>query len=207
VLTIGFDLDLTLVDSRPGIAATFRALGAADGVRIDVDAVVRRIGPPLEHELAHWYPADEVPAAVDRYRALYRRHAITPSPALPGAAEALAGVRAAGGTAVVVTAKKGDLAWLHLRHLGLAPAEVYGLAWADGKAAALRRAGALAFVGDHVADMAAARTAGVLAIGVPTGPCSPAELTGAGAEVVLRDLRDFPAWLTQIRVGHEVSGS
>jgi phosphoglycolate phosphatase len=207
VITIGFDLDLTLVDSRPGIAATYRALSAADGVPIDVDAVVRRIGPPLEQELAHWYPAGEVPAAVERYRALYPRHAITSSPALPGAAEAVAAVRAAGGTVVVITAKKTALAELHLRHLGLAPAHLYGLAWANGKADALREANALAFVGDHVADMAAARTAGVLAIGVATGPCSPAELRAAGAELVLRDLRDFPGWLTQIRVGHEVSGS
>jgi phosphoglycolate phosphatase len=206
-MTIGFDLDLTLVDSRPGIAATYRALSEVDGVPIDVDAVVRRIGPPLEHELAYWYPAAEVPAAVDRYRALYRLHAITPSLALPGAAEAFAAVRAAGGTVIVVTAKKGELADLHLRHLGLVPAEVYGLAWADGKAEALRGAGALAFVGDHAADMAAARTAGVLGIGVPTGPCSPADLIDAGADVVLKDLRDFPAWLSQIRVGHEVSGS
>jgi phosphoglycolate phosphatase len=105
-MTIGFDLDLTLVDSRPGIAATYRALSEVDGVPIDVDAVVRRIGPPLEHELAYWYPAAEVPAAVDRYRALYRLHAITPSLALPGAAEAFAAVRAAGGTVIVVTAKK-----------------------------------------------------------------------------------------------------
>jgi phosphoglycolate phosphatase len=191
-LVVGFDLDMTLVDSRPGIAATFHQLVALTGVVIDVDLVVARLGPPLEQELAHWYPLDEVPAAAARYRAMYPDHAITPSPALPGAAEAFAAVRAAGGRILVVTAKKAELAELHLRHLDLVPDEVHGLAWADGKADALRVAGAVVYVGDHVADMAAARAADVCAVGVTTGPCSADELVGAGADFVLDDLRGLP---------------
>ncbi len=190
-LVVGFDLDMTLVDSRPGIAETFHRLVALTGVFIDVDLVVTRLGPPLEQELAHWYPADEVPAMATRYRALYPDHAIAPSPALPGAAEAFAAVRAAGGRIVVVTAKKAELAELHLRHLDLVPDELYGMAWADGKAQALRTAGAVVYVGDHTADMAAARAAGVCAVGVTTGPCSADELAEAGADFVLRDLRGF----------------
>jgi phosphoglycolate phosphatase len=198
---VGFDLDMTLVDSRPGIAAAFRRLSALDGVPIDADLAVTRLGPPLEQEIGYWYPAEEVPAAVARYRALYPDHAVRPSPALPGAGEALAAVRAAGGRVLVLTAKKADLAALHLSHLGLVADELVGLAWAEGKAGALRAAGALAYVGDHVADMAAARAAGVLAIGVTTGPCPADELTRAGAEVVLPDLRGFPALLPRIRLG------
>jgi len=195
VFTVGFDLDMTLIDSRPGIAATYRQLAGDTGVHIDADLAVTRLGPPLEHEIAHWFPAEEIPAAVARYRALYPHHAIAPTTALPGAAEALDAVRAAGGRVLVLTAKKADLAELHLRHLGLVADELRGLAWAEGKAAALREYGALAYVGDHVADMAAARSAGVLAIGVTTGPCDADELVTAGAQVVLRDLRDFPAVL------------
>jgi phosphoglycolate phosphatase len=202
---VGFDLDMTLVDSRPGIAAAFRRLAELDGVPIDVEAAIGRLGPPLEDELSHWYPPDEVAGAVARYRALYPTYAVEPSPALPGGAEAFAAVREAGGRVIVVTAKKTELAWLHLRHLDLIPAEVYGLAWLDGKARALREAGASAFVGDHIADMASARAAEVLAVGVVTGPCSRAELAEAGADVVLDDLRGFPPWLARIRVGRGVS--
>src|SRR5439155_10536489 len=75
VFSVGFDLDMTLVDSRPGIAAAFRRLSALTGVPIDADLAVTRLGPPLEHEIAYWYPAAEVPAAVARYRALYPDHA------------------------------------------------------------------------------------------------------------------------------------
>jgi len=107
VFVVGFDLDMTLVDSRPGIAATYRRLAALTGVEIDAELAVSRLGPPLEHEIARWYPAAEVPAAVARDCALYPGQAVRPSPALPGAAEAFAGVRAAGGRVLVLTAKKG----------------------------------------------------------------------------------------------------
>jgi phosphoglycolate phosphatase len=206
VLTVGFDLDMTLVDSRPGIAATYRLLAALTGVEIDTDAVVARLGPPLEQEIARWYPPDQVTTAVTRYRALYPDHAVVPSPALPGAAEAIAAVHAAGGRVLVITAKMPGLAELHLRHLGLPFDELYGFAWADGKSEALRAAGATAYVGDHVADMVAARDAGVIGIGVTTGPCSAGELVVAGADVVLPDLRGFPPLLARIQLGHGVSG-
>jgi phosphoglycolate phosphatase len=205
-LAVGFDLDMTLIDSRPGIAETFRLLGALTGVAIDTDAVVARLGPPLEQEIARWYPSEQVTTAAARYRELYPDHAVVPSPALPGAPEALAAVRAAGGRVVVVTAKMPALAELHLRHLGLPFDELYGFAWADGKSAALKAAGATAYVGDHVADMAAAREAGVFGIGVTTGPCSAGELVVAGADAVLPDLRGFPPLLAQIQLGHGDSG-
>src|SRR5690242_12380318 len=86
---VGFDLDMTLVDSRPGIAAAFRALSEKTGVYIDTDAVTRRLGPPLADELANWVPPKQVDTAVAEYRELYPAHAIKPSPALPGAYEAI----------------------------------------------------------------------------------------------------------------------
>ena len=193
--TVGFDLDMTLVDSRPGIAATYRALSARTGVHVDADLAVTRLGPPLAHEMAHWFPPERVDAAIAEYRALYPAHAIAASTELPGAAAALAAVRAAGGRTLVVTAKLARLARLHLDHLGLAPDEVVGEAWAGGKAAALRSRDAGAYVGDHVADMAAARAAGAVGVGVATGPCDADELRTAGAGAVLADLTAFPAWL------------
>ena len=50
-------------------------------------------------------------------------------------------------------------------------------------------------IGDTVHDVTAARDAGVVAIGVATGPCTAAELTAAGAHHVLPDLADVPAAL------------
>jgi phosphoglycolate phosphatase-like HAD superfamily hydrolase len=59
-LVIGFDLDMTLLDTRAGIAATYRELSARTGVPIDADLAVTRLGPPLRVELANWFPAAQI---------------------------------------------------------------------------------------------------------------------------------------------------
>ncbi|MEU3300380.1 MULTISPECIES: HAD family hydrolase [unclassified Streptomyces] len=195
--TVGFDLDMTLIDSRPGIRAAYQALSAETGVRIDADLAVTRLGPPLEQELAHWFPDDRIQEVADRYRELYPAYAIPPTPAMPGAREAIAAVHALGGRAVVVTAKHEPNAKMHLVHLGLEPDEVIGWLWAEAKAEALREHDARVYVGDHIGDVRGARTAGALSVAVPTGPCDERELREAGADVVLPDLTAFPAWLAE----------
>ncbi|MBT2398516.1 HAD family hydrolase [Streptomyces sp. ISL-100] len=194
-LTVGFDLDMTLIDSRPGIKAAYEALAAETGAYIDADLAITRLGPPLEQELAHWFPEGRIQEMGDRYREIYPTYAITPTPALPGAREAVAAVRAAGGRAIVVTAKHEPNAKLHLAHLGIEPDAVIGWLWAEAKAEALREYGASVYVGDHVGDVRGARAAEALSVAVPTGPCNGAELRKAGADVVLADLTAFPAWL------------
>ncbi|MEV0896623.1 HAD family hydrolase [Actinoplanes sp. NPDC049802] len=202
---VGFDLDMTLIDSRPGIRETYRALTLATGVHVDADLAVSRLGPPLRTELRYWFPEESVEDAVTTFRSLYPDHAVAPSLPMPGAVEALAAVRAAGLRVVVVTSKLGRLARLHLDHLGLRADELAGDLFAEGKAAALVEHGVRWYVGDHVADMVAARTAGVPGVGLVTGPCSERELWEAGASHVLSDLTAFPALLSEIAVGSERS--
>ncbi|MFC7841969.1 HAD family hydrolase [Streptomyces sp. NPDC057382] len=198
-LTVGFDLDMTLIDSRPGIRACYLALSERTGVHIDADLAVTRLGPPLAEELINWFPAEEVPAVADLYREMYPAYAVEATPALPGAREAMAAVRETGGRAIVVTAKYEPNAKLHLAHLGIEPDAVIGDLWAEQKAQALREHGAGVYVGDHVGDVRGARTAGALSVAVATGPCSPEELRAAGADVVLGDLTAFPRWISDYR--------
>ncbi|MFR9775802.1 HAD family hydrolase [Micromonospora sp. MS34] len=195
---VGFDLDMTLVDSRPGIAAAYRALTARTGVPVDAELAVSRLGPPLRTEIAHWFPPERIEEAVTIYRELYPAYAITPTLPMPGAAAAIDAVHAGGGRVMVVTSKIGRLAKLHLDHLGLAADELAGDLFAEEKATALREHGATLYVGDHVADMAAAGAAGIPGVGVATGPCSTDELRAAGAHLVLDDLTGFPAALDRI---------
>jgi phosphoglycolate phosphatase len=199
---VGFDLDMTLIDSRPGIHAAYRALTAKTGVFVDADLAITRLGPPLRAELSEWFPADEVEEAVTTYRALYPDYAITPSVPTPGALAALAAVRELGLRVVVVTSKLARLAHLHLDHLGMVVDEVVGDLFAEGKAAALTGHGVRWYAGDHVADMVAARTAEVPGIGLTTGPCSAEQLRTAGAAYILPDLTGFPALLREIAVGY-----
>ncbi|MER7872948.1 haloacid dehalogenase-like hydrolase [Streptomyces solisilvae] len=195
-VTVGFDLDMTLIDSRPGIKATYEALSARTGAYIDVDLAITRLGPPLEQELVHWFPDERIEEMGELYRELYPEYAIGPTPAMTGAREAIEAVRRAGGRAIVVTAKHEPNAKLHLSHLGIEADAVIGWLWAEAKAEALREYGATVYVGDHTGDVRGARTAGALSVAVATGPCAADELLTAGADVVLDDLTAFPAWLT-----------
>ncbi|MFJ9519212.1 HAD family hydrolase [Kitasatospora sp. NPDC101801] len=194
-LTVGFDLDMTLLDTRPGIQATYDALSAATGVPIDSALAVTRLGPPLVQEIGHWFPADAVAEMADLYRTLYREHALAGTLLLPGVVESLAAVRAHGGRIAVITGKYEPNARLQLDHVGLTPDILVGDTWAESKGDALRLHDATVYVGDHLGDIIGARAADAVAVGVATGPYSAAELHAAGADVVLRDLTEFPAWL------------
>ncbi|MER5616741.1 HAD family hydrolase [Streptomyces sp. NPDC002215] len=200
-LTVGFDLDMTLLDTRPGIKAAYLALSAETGTPIDADLVVSRLGPPVDEELRNWFPADKVAATADRYREIYPTYAIAPSPALPGARESLAAIRERGGRTIVVTAKYQPSAELHMAHLGIDPDAIIGGLWAEAKGHALREHGAHIYVGDHTGDVRGARTAGALSVAVTTGPCDERELREAGADVVLSSLTEFPAWLETYAAG------
>ena len=46
--TVGFDLDMTLIDPRPGIVEVFDVLAAETGIPLDGRAFVTRLGPPLQ---------------------------------------------------------------------------------------------------------------------------------------------------------------
>lgn len=194
-LVIGFDLDMTLVDSRPGIHATVVALVEETGVVIDPDVVVSRLGPPLEEEMAEWVPADQVDPLSDRFRDLYSELGIEGTFPLPGAAEALDAVRDAGGQILVVTAKYEPNAWKCLAQAGLVADIVVGWRHGPQKGETLAEHRAAAYVGDTPPDIVAAHLADAIALAVPSGPFTAAELRAAGADIVLETLLEFPGWL------------
>jgi len=81
---VGFDLDMTLIDSRRAIMAAFAAVAADTGVPINPAAVDSRLGIKLEDELAFWFPADQVAPAMRIYREHYLRLAGPLTSALSG---------------------------------------------------------------------------------------------------------------------------
>ncbi len=189
---VGFDLDMTLIDSRRAILASFAGVAADTGVAIDLAGVTRRLGIKLEAELAYWFPPGEITNAVRVYRAHYGRLAGPLTSPLPGAAEALAAVRATGARAVVITAKYEQTARLSLAGVGLYADDLFAEAHGPEKAEILKTIGAAVYVGDTPPDMAAAVTAGAHAVGVATGSFTAADLRAAGAADVLSLLTDFP---------------
>ncbi|WP_026316228.1 HAD family hydrolase [Actinokineospora enzanensis] len=195
-VTVGFDLDMTLIDPRPGMIAAMDALAEETGLAIDGEHFAANLGPPLDMVFRGFgVPESELSDLVARFRALYPTVVIPVTVPLPGAVEALEAVRAVGGKTVVVTGKYGPNAARHLAHFGWEVDDLVGDLWSTAKADALRAHGASVYVGDHIGDVRGALAAGAIAVGVTSGPCSAAELAGEGAHTVLSSLAEFPTWL------------
>ena len=196
---VGFDLDMTLVDSADGIVASVQHVVEQYGVHADGDEIRSTIGLPLDHVFPRWLPEEPYDVLLAAYRAHYRVNGIPLTVAMPGAADAIAAVRAAGDRVLVVTAKYGAVAGLALEAAGLDVDEIVGDLFAEGKATALREHAAWVYVGDHPGDVRAARAAQTLAVVVATGPTSVPDLQAVGPDVVLPDLTHLPDWLADRR--------
>ena len=197
-LVIGFDLDMTLIDSRPGVADTFEALNRLLGTSIPGDQLSEQLGPTLETVLADYFPPDEIEGVCDHFRAIYADLGPKGSSLLPGALEAFEAVEAAGGKNLVITAKFELNAHRCLDAVGLRAEHVVGWRHGPAKADALIEHSALAYIGDTPPDMHAALVAGITAIGVTTGPWNAAELIGEGANFVMASLLEFPERLNAL---------
>jgi phosphoglycolate phosphatase len=209
-LTVGFDLDMTLVDSADGIAATLAAaIGSCAGgenVRLDRDDVWPWVGLPLDVIAASLAPQVDPEQVIREYRARYAEVGVPLTRLLPGAADALRAVREAGGRVLVVSAKAESGVRDVLTQVGLDTPDVHpdlvvGGLFGAAKGDRLVRESADVYVGDHSGDVQAARVAGALSVVVCTGPQSASTLVTAGADVVLDDLLGFPDWFSTFLSG------
>ena len=193
---IGFDLDMTLVDSADAIVDSIAHTCRVYGVEIDEAEVRAGVGLPLDRVFPDYIPDVPYPEALEIYRARYLSHGLAMQVVLPGAREALEAVTGDGCAILVVSAKKDTHVRAVLDEVGLdhLVRDVVGERFAETKSDALREAGATVYVGDHVGDVVGARGAGAVAVAVATGPTSREDLERAGADVVLDDLTGFVAW-------------
>ena len=196
---VGFDLDMTLVDSADAIVDSVAHTVRRYGGEIDERAVRASVGLPLDRVFPDYIPDVAYAEALEVYRARYLSHGLAMQSLLPGAREALQLTTSAGYRIAVISAKKDThvRAVLEAVELDGFVADVVGERFAETKADALRDLGALVYVGDHVGDITGARGAGALAVGVATGPTSAAELAAAGADIVLDDLTGYPDFWQQ----------
>jgi len=196
-LTVGFDLDLTLVDSQERILSAYiRALRDL-GAQVSCEDLVPHLGKPLTHTAAEVAPGVDADALVQRYRHNYDEVDAPRTLPMPGAAKSLRSVKAAGGRTVVVSAKFTPAVHRALDEAGLTELvdAVYGELFAEDKATALIAEGASIYVGDHPGDMAAAHAANAYAVGVTTGANDEHDLEASGADLALPDLDTFATWL------------
>ena len=192
------DLDGTLIDSRPGIAASCRAaLRALGHTPDDAFDITPFIGPPLEdvmRAVLRTFGDDRLDDAVTAYRQHYGESGFLGSTLYPGVAGALDDLRQAGVRLTIATSKREVFARRILEHLELAHvfAGIYGSVPGgarDHKPELLAHIVAgedlqpshAVMVGDRRHDIAGAHAVGMRGVGVLWGYGSRDELAAAGA--------------------------
>jgi phosphoglycolate phosphatase len=199
-----FDLDGTLVDTAPDIAAALAAaLSEAQLAPLPIDVVKQLVGDGarelIRRALARAGVEGDVEALLARFIAHYRAHVSDRSVAYPGVAAALATLAAAGVTTAVVTNKPGDIARRLIADLALG--EFFHRVVGDGDgyprkpdptgARALvdavgTRPERTVFVGDGVPDVRTARALGARAIAATWGYVAEERLAAESPDALAR---------------------
>lgn len=209
-----FDLDGTLTDPEVGITASYRyaltAVGRPIADDVDISWV---IGPPLaENLLLLGVTPAELPVASAAYRRRHLDVGLYEADLIPGIADLVAALDAAGVQLALATAKPTADGDLTLRYFGLAGHftviagnTVAGdLSKSEVVAIALRELGSppperVAMVGDRRHDIEGAAANGLASIGVAWGFAAPGELEAAGADEIAASVDKLAGLLSRGR--------
>ena len=210
------DKDGTLIDSAPGILATFQKTFEAFGLTVGEQRLRPFLGPPLRSSMAQLLPQAQVEQAVETYRELYQTHGLDGCAPYAGVPQMLQALREAGFVVCVATSKPYPVALRVLRHFGLEQAFDYigGAsmdASLDTKTAVMQLvlgqpqlAGKCpVMVGDRENDMQGARDCGIPAVGALYGYGSQAELAPFSPVFCAQDVPALCAWLLAHRACKE----
>jgi len=199
-----FDLDGTISDPLTGIhrsinfALNFHALD-----QVPEATVGGLIGPPLDEAFRALVPAADdrlIGALISRYRERYAEVGFAENSIYDGVREALRNLSDRGLTLGVCTSKREDFAERILEMFGIRS----HFSFVDGGDVAIKKRQQLEallsaglvdrttrMIGDRAVDILAARTNGLLSVGVLWGYGSESELREAGANVLLSEAREL----------------
>jgi phosphoglycolate phosphatase-like HAD superfamily hydrolase len=205
-----FDLDGTLADTLPACYAAFRAACEGLGGPGYTNEQIRALFGPSEEGMLQRAMPERWQEGLVILLEEYRRHLTVCSGLFPSIATALALLRHRGIPLALVTGKGPSTTKMSLTHFGLDgvfDAVEVGSPQGVVKAAAIGRviarwgvaAADVIYVGDAVADMEAAREAGVRPIGAAWAPSAiAAELAAKKPHALFSSADDFHAWLVTV---------
>lgn len=199
-----FDCDGTLVDGQAPICEAMEAAFAAFALPAPSRGAIRRaVGLSLPHAIRQLLPEsddDRQHAMAEAYKLSFRtarEQGRVAQPLFPGIEDTLRGLHAAGWTLGVATGMSDRGLGFCLEANGIAdlfvtlqtadrhPSKPHPAMLEQALSEAGAQAGEAVMIGDTVYDMQMASSAFVRGIGVDWGYHLPAELTQAGAEVVV----------------------
>jgi phosphoglycolate phosphatase len=211
--TIAFDLDGTLIDTAPDLAASLNAVLAEQGLPpVSMDLARTLVGHGAKVMIERGYaatgiplPPEATPRFVERFIEVYRARIAEESRPFPGCLEALEALEDAGAVLVVATNKRTDLAVAVIEALRMTR-HFAAIVGADMAPAAKPDARHILFaieeadgdpdmaimIGDSATDVNGAKNAGVPVIAVSFG-YTDVPATGLGADAIVDRYDDLLA--------------
>ena len=169
---IGFDLDMTLVNSSEAIV--FSAISAIRSfvpqANIDEMEIRREIGLPIKDLITRYVGSLNSNDAYENYKKFYINEGLGLSSEIDGAKSTVIEMQLKGYSTCVITAKDQNVAELQLRHLGFPSIKVFGNCFGSDKTRAMLAFECTHYVGDHYHDYLAAIEAQVAFVGVDSNP-------------------------------------
>lgn len=212
--TVLFDLDGTLIDSKPGITkCTQYALEFFGITEPDADKLECFIGPPLIESFQKYYgfSPDKAKEAVAKYRERYHSVGIYECELYPDVEETLQRLKTAGYRIAMASSKPEVSCKQIMEHFGLSGYfdEIVG-ATLDGRIdskisvlrevlrrLAIRDLSELCLVGDTRFDALGAKEAGIDCVGVTYGFGSRRELLESGVIEVCNSMKEVGDYLVE----------
>ena len=189
-----FDLDGTLVDSAPGILRSLAYAFETQAIQPRAPITTQVIGPPLHETIAHLSGSSDpvtIRDCADRFKAHYDQEGLLATLPYAGILELLQALDAGGARLHVATNKRLKPARKILEHLGWESffASIYGIDTPPGFSSKTMLLKALLehegcppehtlYIGDKLADHAAATSHGLHFVGVQWGYGDAQELAG-----------------------------
>ena len=206
-----FDLDGTLTDPMVGITSSVQYALEKFGIHVKyLKDLIPFIGPPLDDSFQEFYGLSKEDAgkAVEYYREYFAPKGIFENEVYPGIPEMLSRLVEAGFTLIAATSKPAVFAKQILEHFGLSDYFSFvGGSELDGTRK--RKAEVIAYIletceikpkdaimiGDRKHDIEGAKLCGLESVGVLYGYGSEEELSKAGADHIIKDVKLLEEYL------------
>jgi len=206
-----FDLDGTLIDSKPGIVNSLRQALLCFEINPDTMDLNKFIGPPLMNTLVDTLGMDhqKAGAILKKYREYYGKTGVYDNSLYDGVEEMLVRLKADGHTLYIATAKPLPYTNIVLEHFNILQYFTYVAAsdldrTFDTKQRIIEDVlnrcnitdlNSAVMIGDTKHDIIAAKAVGIDAIGVLYGYGDYEELAAAGADFIVKSIKELTYWI------------
>lgn len=211
IKAIAFDLDGTLINAYPAVEESINFLMKRFGLPvIDGDVIKRTVGLGDRNLVEAFVGSGHIEEAMPVYREYHAQALLRGSSFLPGARQTLEDLKAQGYRLGIASNRPKRFSLIVMEHLGMVHFFDRILCGDELERAKphpdillqLMREWNLSneemlFVGDMDVDVQTAKNAKVPMVAVLTGSCSEEDLRANGADMILNDVAELPAFLAK----------